>query len=56
MGNKAVIECHIMIEQSLNIREAHDIAEKVEEDIGLVFKGNSIITIHIEPYEYCEIN
>ena len=31
-------------------KEAHDIAETVEEDIKKLFRENSIITIHIEPY------
>lgn len=50
VGNKAVIECHIMIDETLNIKEAHDIAEKVEEDVKTAFKDNTLITIHIEPY------
>lgn len=50
VGNKVVIECHIMIDESLNIKEAHDIAEEVEDDIKAAFKENTIITIHIEPY------
>ncbi len=50
VGNKAVIECHILLDEHLNIKEAHDIAETVEEDIKKLFRENSIITIHIEPY------
>ncbi len=50
VGNKVVIEVHILVDKDLNIKDAHDIAAKVESKIKNLFNPTSIITIHIEPY------
>jgi cation diffusion facilitator family transporter len=50
VGNTVVIECHIMIDKSLNIQEGHNIAVGLEYKIKNSFIENSIITIHIEPF------
>lgn len=50
VGTKTVIESHILVDENLNIKEAHDIAGQVEGKIKELVGENSIITIHIEPY------
>lgn len=49
-GTKIVIECHIMVDERLNIKEAHEIATQLELRIKDLIGEASIITIHIEPY------
>lgn len=51
VGTKTVIESHILVDESLNIKDAHDIAGKVELKLKELVGENSIITIHIEPYD-----
>ena len=50
VGTKAVIESHVLVDENLNIKDAHDIAGKVETKIKGLVGENSIVTIHIEPY------
>lgn len=50
VGNKVVIEAHILVDEHLNIKDAHNIAVEVENRIKSSFSSDSIITIHIEPY------
>ena len=50
VGIKSIIECHIMVDENLNIKDAHDIATAIETKIKDRFGPSSIITIHIEPY------
>lgn len=50
VGNKVVIEGHILVNENLNIKDAHYIAMEVENEIKSLFGKSSIITIHIEPY------
>lgn len=52
LGTKTVIECHIMVDETLNIKEAHDISTEMESKIKNLIGDISIITIHIEPF--CE--
>lgn len=51
VGSKAVIESHILVDENLNVRDAHNIAGEVEKKIRYLLGENSIITIHIEPYD-----
>ena len=50
IGNKAIIEFHILVEEDLNIKEAHEISTRIENNLRERFGYSSIITIHIEPY------
>ena len=50
VGTKIVIECHIMVDERLNIKEAHEIATDLELRIKDLIGEASIVTIHIEPY------
>lgn len=50
VGTKTVIESHVLVNENLNVKDAHDIADKVETKIKGLVGENSIVTIHIEPY------
>lgn len=51
IGNKAVIEAHILVEKHLNIMAAHAIATAIEIEFKKAFGESCIITIHVEPFE-----
>lgn len=51
LGTKVIIELHILVDEGLNIRLAHQIATTIENEIKDIFGNISIITIHIEPFE-----
>lgn len=50
VGTKAVIEAHILVNENLNIKDAHNIAIDIEKKIRNFAGQDSIVTIHIEPY------
>lgn len=50
VGTKTVIECHILVDEVLNIKEAHDIASEIESNIKNILGDSSFVTIHIEPF------
>lgn len=50
LGNRVAIEFHIMVNEMMNIKQAHDIATHIEEALYKEFGHDSIITIHLEPY------
>ena len=51
IGNKYAIEMHIFVDGKMNIREAHDIASKVEKLQISKFGSETHVNIHVEPYE-----
>ncbi len=55
LGNRVAIECHMMVDPQMNITQAHNIATKVERTLFDNFGEQSIITIHIEPYDEDEV-
>ncbi len=50
VGTKAVIESHILVNENLNINDAHNISIDIEDKIRNLLGEDSIVTIHIEPY------
>jgi cation diffusion facilitator family transporter len=50
LGNRVAIEFHIMVDETMSITHAHDIATHIEKTLYDRFGHESIITIHIEPY------
>lgn len=50
VGTNTVIECHILVDEVLNIKEAHDIASEIESNIKNIIGDSSFVTIHIEPF------
>ena len=51
VGTKAVIEGHILVDENLNIKDAHHISTNIENKIRSLVGKDSIVTIHIEPYK-----
>jgi len=47
---KLYITLHALVEPQLPIEEAHEIAEKIEENLEKQIKGVENVTVHIEPY------
>lgn len=48
-GVSAIIDAHIVVDPSISITEAHDIATEVEEALSRKFGNETQISIHIEP-------
>lgn len=47
-GNIRYIDCHIVVNENLTVKEAHKLTEKIENDIEDTLK-NTDVNIHIEP-------
>ena len=48
-GISAIIDAHIVVDPSISITQAHDIATEVEEALSLKFGSETQVNIHIEP-------
>lgn len=51
VGNYYSMSLHILVDKSMTITEAHKISYNVEEEIRSLLGPESIVTIHLEPYE-----
>lgn len=51
IGTKAAIEFHILLDSSVDLKVAHDVATEIEKELRTSFNEESIITIHVEPVE-----
>lgn len=51
VGTKVVIEAHILLEDAIDLKLAHEVATKIENEIKVLFGEDSIVTIHMEPNE-----
>jgi len=51
IGNYYSMSIHILVDKSMNISDAHKISYKVEEAIRNFLGSETIITIHLEPYD-----
>lgn len=51
VGNYYSMSLHILVDRSMTIAEAHKISYNVEEEIRNLLGPESIVTIHLEPYE-----
>lgn len=51
IGHYYSMGVHILVSKSLNVFEAHQISEKVEDKIKDYLGLDTIVTVHIEPYE-----
>lgn len=49
VGREIFLDLHILVDQSLNVKEAHDIAESLERTIDDRLTCPVNITIHVEP-------
>lgn len=50
VGNKIVIDTHILVDKSLDIEQAHDITRDLEKSLRDKFGAKTVITIHAEPF------
>jgi len=51
IGTKAAIEFHILLDASVDLKSAHDVATEIEQKLKTNFSEESIVTIHVEPLE-----
>ncbi len=51
IGNYHSMSIHILVDKSMTIGEAHKISYSVEEEIRNLLGPETIVTIHLEPYE-----
>ena len=57
VGREIFLDLHILVEQTLNVKEAHDIAESLEKTIEDRLTCPVNITIHVEPdLPECRLN
>lgn len=56
VGKRVVISLHIRVEDSLSIKEGHDIAHSIEDKLKNNFGESSIITVHVEPISELNIS
>lgn len=56
VGKRVVISLHIRVEDSLSIKEGHDIAHSIEDKLKNKFGESSIITVHVEPISELNIS
>ena len=51
IGNYYSMSLHILVDKSMTVKDAHDISYNVEEEIRKLLGPETIVTIHLEPYE-----
>lgn len=49
VGRQAFIDVHVLVEPSMTVQDAHDIADRVEHDVKQAISGPAGVTVHIEP-------
>ncbi len=49
VGKNMVIDIHIDVDPQLNIKTAHDISDRVEEELKRRYGPDTVISVHIEP-------
>lgn len=50
VGSRTAIEVHVILDQNITVREAHDLVSGIESRLRARFGDASIITTHVEPY------
>ncbi len=51
IGNYYSMSLHILVDKSMTVKDAHDISYNVEEEIRKLLGPETIVTIHLEPYD-----
>jgi len=51
VGSLHAVDLHILVEPSLNIKEAHDISTMLECSIKSYLGSDCFVSVHIEPYD-----
>ncbi len=49
VGKNMVIDIHIEVDPRLNIKTAHDISDRMEEELKRRYGSETVISVHIEP-------
>jgi len=49
IGSQLAIDMHIYVNELLNIKDAHDISTRVENELNHKFGSNTIVSVHVEP-------
>ena len=49
IGSTNAVDVHILVDDSLNIRKAHDISSEIESYMKAYIGEDSLVSIHIEP-------
>ena len=49
VGTVAVIELHFRVNPEMTVRESHDLASQVEQNLRASFGEDAIVTMHVEP-------
>lgn len=49
VGKNVVIDIHIEVDPGLNIRDAHDISDRVDDVLQDRFGPDTVITVHLDP-------
>jgi cation diffusion facilitator family transporter len=49
VGKNMVIDIHIEVDPGLNIKEAHDISDRLEDALQNRFGPDTVITVHVDP-------
>lgn len=50
-GRVSFVDVHITVDPEIPLRDAHEIASRVEKAVAAVLKGEVSVTIHVEPKE-----
>lgn len=49
-GHTAIIDLHIKVNPDITVTAGHAIASRVEQAIKVLFDGDAIVNVHVEPY------
>jgi len=50
LGDNIFLDLHILVDENLSIKEAHEIAHKVEDRLRLEIEDVVDVVVHVEPY------
>jgi divalent metal cation (Fe/Co/Zn/Cd) transporter len=49
-GSRRFADCHLLVPGGLTVRDAHDVANRIEQAVRLALPGLEV-TVHVEPIE-----
>src|SRR5262249_35692622 len=49
-GSRRFADCHLLVPGRLTVREAHEVANRIEQAVRLALPGLAV-TVHVEPIE-----
>lgn len=51
LGRQALVDVHIQVDPAMPVREAHDIATRVERTVSQALGGRASVVVHVDPAE-----